>query len=469
MGSCVLRWVGALAFVSLLNATALAESTARLPVTGKDGAKPNVLLITIDTLRMDHLGAYGYALPTSPAIDQLAKDGVLFTDAITPTPMTAPAVASLLTGQYVNRHHVHENAGTIPENVTSLAEAFADAGYDTAAIYGNEALEDFGRGFKVFEEFPRKEVPKGLLMTDELGVARGLEWLETAKEPWFLWLHLIDPHGAYDSSPLERSAAFTYPDDPELNKELETSDKNWVYGAVPQYQGLEDVRRVGDYVRRYDGEIVGSDLEIAKIRAWLENKGEFDHTLLVLTSDHGESLTEDNYYFQHGKSLNEPSVRVPFLIRHGALPSGIKVDAPVSLIDVYPTIAALAGLPVPADVDGKDVSGTLFGENLGDRTRITYTVTPDLQVGIYRGPWRMYGRPVRKDGAVDISKFGFVVLTDTTQHPEKRVPLRREQATVKALKKELVEASKRMRTFSAPKVELTEKQTQRLRALGYID
>ncbi len=441
-----------------------------MPLKGRDGARPNVLLITIDTLRMDHLGVYGYPLPTSPAIDRLAREGVLFTDAITPVPMTAPAVASLLTGQHVDHHRVHLNAGTFAENVGSIAEAFAAAGYDTAGFYGNEAVEEFGRGFRVFEEFPRKKVPGGLEMADDLGAARGLEWLKEAKEPWFLWLHFIDPHGAYDSSPPSRSAGFEYPDDPALDRELETSTKNWVYGAVPRYQGLPNLKRAGDYVRRYDGEIVGTDLQIGKLRAWLEERGELDHTLLVLTSDHGESLVEDEYYFQHGKSLNEVALRIPLFVRHASLPSGTKIDAPVSLVDLYPTVATLAGLPAPIGVAGRDVSGVIFGEDLGERLRINYTITPDLKVGVMRGRWRLWGRPAKgKDGGVRIDEFPSVILLDTTTYPEKRVPNGEQPETVKELRKELVETSKRVRSLEAPPVDLTKGQQDRLRALGYID
>ncbi len=456
--------------VLLLGSGARAESKPALPLEGKDGARPNVLLITIDTLRMDHLGVYGYPLPTSPAIDRLANEGVLFTDAITPVPMTAPALASLLTGQHVERHRVHLNVGTFPKNVASLAEAFAAEGYDTAGFYGNEAIEEFGRGFRVFEEFPRKKVPAGLEMTDDLGAARGLEWLGQAKEPWFLWLHFVDPHGAYDSSPPDRSAAFEYPDDPLLEKELETSEKNWVFGAVPRYQGLAGVKRVGDYVRRYDGEIVGTDRQIGKIRKWLEERGELDHTLLVFTADHGESLGEDEYFFQHGKVLNESSLRVPLFVRHASLPKGTKVDAPVSLIDLYPTVARLAGLPPPLGVHGRDVSGAIFGEESGERLRVTYTVTPDLQVGVMRGPWRLRGKPAKsEDGGVRIDEFPFVILYDTTTYPEKRVPNKEHRKLVAELRKELVAASRRVRSHEPPKVDLTKDQQDRLRALGYID
>jgi len=418
---------------------------------------------------MDHLGAYGYRLDTSPGIDRLAREGVLFTDVITPVPMTAPARASPLTGQHVQVHRVHENVGTFPQEVSSLAEAFAAAGYDTAAFYGNDAVEEFGRGFDVFEEFSRRAAPGRDATADELGVERTLAWLEQAREPWFLWLHLIDPHGPYDSSPPERSAGFDYPDTPALQREIEVSEKNWVFGAIPRFQRLAGASRVVDYLRRYDGEIVGTDLQIAKLRAWLEAKEKLDHTLIVLTADHGESLVEDDYYFQHGKVLNEGSLRVPFLLRHAALPAGKRIAAPVSLVDVYPTIAALVGLPAPAAVAGRDVSGAIFGADPGERLRITYTVTPDLKVGVLRGHWRLTGRPQKKDGGVRIDSFPRVRLFDTSEYPERRVPLGEHPKTAAALRAELIAASLRVRSVEVPDAELTAEQEKRLRALGYLD
>lgn len=468
---CLMRALRfALGIVFVFASANIGHADTGLPLRGKKGEKPNVLLLTIDTLRMDHLGVYGYDLPTSPSIDRLAAEGVLFTDAITPVPMTAPALAAMLTGQHVNKHHVTENAGTFSAQVTSVAEAFRDAGYETAGFYGNEAVEEFGRGFGTFHKFPVRKAEQGRMAADERGVEKGIEWLKGAKEPWFLWLHFIDPHGAYDSSPPSRSAAFEYEDSPELDKKLEHSTKNWVYGAIPRYQHLPDTYRVGDYVRRYDGEIVGTDLQIGRLRDWLEKKGELEETLIVLTADHGESLGEDNYYFQHGKRLNESSLRIPFLLRHGALPSGKKVDAPISLIDVYPTIAALVGLPPPRDVDGQDVSGAVFGQSLGDRLRVTYTVTPDLQVGIFRGQRRLHGRPRKnEDGSVQVDDFPLVFLTDTTSYPETRLKPRDHRKELRDMKAELVDASRKIRDFTAPSVDLTEKQTDRLRALGYIE
>ncbi|MDG2306916.1 MAG: sulfatase [Candidatus Binatia bacterium] len=467
-GARIALAVVALGF-TLVSGPAAAETKPTLPLQGKDGARPNVLLLTVDTLRMDHLGAYGYRLPTSPAIDQLAGEGVLFTDAITPVPMTAPALASLLTGHHVQHHHVTQNTGTFPKGLSSLAEAFAEAGYDTAGFYGNEAVEEFGRGFDVWEEFPRRVVPGGLEMADDLGVNLGLAWLKQAKAPWFLWLHFIDPHGPYDSSPARLSKAFEYPDDPALDKELETSEQNWVFGAVPKYQGLPNMKRAGDYVRRYDGEILGTDLQIGRLRSWLEEDGKLDDTLIVFTADHGESLVEDDYYFQHGKMLNESSVRVPLVLRHRSLPAGSKVDAPVSLIDLYPTLASLVGLTPPKSIPGVDVSASIFGAPAEERLRIMYTVTPDLRVSVMRGPWRMMGRPPKKNGGVQIDEFPFVALYDVTTYPEQRVAAPAKSETVKELKKELVDASKRVRSFRPPPVDLSKKQEDRLRALGYID
>ena len=446
-----------------------ADSRSAVRLGRVEGRRPNVLLITIDTLRRDHLGVYGYGLPTSPSIDQIAREGVVLTDAITPVPTTAPAMASLLTGQHLERHRIMANVGALPGELPSLAEAFATAGYDTAGFYGNEAVEDFGRGFRTWEEFPRRLGPRGRELADDLGTTRVLRWLSSAREPWFLWVHFIDPHGPYDSSPASLSANFRYDVEPALERELEISEKNWVFGAIPRYQALPDAKRVVDYLRRYDGEILGTDQQVARLRGWLEENGELDRTLIVLTADHGESLLEDNYFFQHGKVLNGASLRIPMIFSHPELPKGARVDAPVSLIDLYPTLAELLGLEAPPAPAGISIAAALRGEVAPERTRITYTVTPDLQVSVQRGRWRLRGKPLQLKGGVHIDRFGRLFLFDTSQVPEQQVRLKDHPEVVARLRKELKKASRRIRNFEPVPVEPTTDQKERLRALGYLD
>ncbi len=417
----------------------------------------------MDTLRADHLGAYGYALPTSPQLDRLAAEGVLFTDAITPVPTTAPALASLLTARHADAHGVRENFAELPASMTTIAETFATAGYDTAGFYGNGAIQKgFGQGFGTFEAFADH-----WFFRDKAGTKKAIAWLETAKEPWFLWVHFMDPHGPYNSSPPAQSANLEYEATAEMQVVLPQVDKNYGFGVLPKYQRLPKHERVGDYVRRYDGEIIGTDVEIGRIREALETEGELDDTLIVVTADHGESLGEGRYYFQHGSLLNAPSVRVPLVFRHPGLPSGLQNETPASLVDVFPTVAALAGLPVPDGLVGHDLSATLAKpDSTKDIVRVSYTVTPSQKTSVRRGHWELRGHPHPKKPADDFER---IELFDLRTSPPTLVPPGERAEVRSELEPLLRTAALRVRREQkAPRAPSQDEKT-RLRALGYID
>lgn len=458
-----LRRVGCVA--ALLASAALASGCRRAGdgvLRDAAGGRPNVLLITVDTLRADHLGAYGHAQPTSPALDRLARDGVVFDEAYTPVPTTAPAVASLLTGSYVDVHGVRENEAELPATTFTLGEALSAAGWASAGFYGNGALaKGFGQGLASWQPFDPKWTSD-----DAAGGALAVAWLETARAPWFLWVHFMDPHGPY-TSPAERSASFVYPATPELRRELPPSPTNWGFGVIPRYQLLPGLRRVGDYVRRYDGEIVGTDLQVQRLLDALERRGLLDDTLIVFTADHGESLGEDDYFFQHGKVLNEASLRVPLVLRHPQLPRGARVAAPVSLIDLLPTLTALLGVPLSQPVAGIDVRPALTGGALPERDLLAYTVTRPPTVAIRRDGVKLVGKLA--DGAPQSGPFASLELLAVGEGRETRVAAGERPKLVAALEPALRDAARTMSRAAAAPIELDEEQRSRLRALGYVD
>lgn len=428
-----------------------------------DGEKPNVLLITVDTLRADHLGAYGYALPTSPELDRIAREGVVFTDAVTPVPTTAPALASLLTSRHANGHGVRENFAELPEEMATIAEAFSAAGYATAGFYGNGAIRNgFGQGFETFEPFADHWFFK-----DTAGADKAIAWLATVEEPWLLWIHFMDPHGPYNSSPPARSKALVYPNTPRLERVLPHAETNYGFGVVPKYQRLPKHTKVVDYVRRYDGEIIGTDVEIGRLRDALERHGVLDETLLVVTADHGESLGEERYFFQHGTLLNDSSVRIPLILRHPGLAAGTRNETPASLVDLFPTIAALAGVDVPAGLVGRDLSDALSAPAPSDdRVRVGYTVTPSQKTSVRRGRWELRGHPEPKKAP---DAFVRVELYDHRTSPPTLVPADEQTDVREALLPLLRAASIEMREQPSAPREPTDDEKARLRALGYID
>jgi len=333
------------------------------PLRLADGRLPNILLLTVDTLRADHLGYVGTGpSDLTPELDQVTRGGTAFVAASTPAPTTRAATAALLTGSYRGRHWVRGNGWSLGPDQPVVAEVLAAAGYRTAAFFGNGILDaqfGFGRGFETYESFAKAD-PSAGKSKDTEGVTRAIEWLEAGPaEPWFLWVHLMDPHGPYDSAPASVRAT-TSKDDPRPDKVLTRARRNTGLGVLPRYQAIPGVRRASVYRWRYRAEIRHMDTEAGRLLAALDERGLADETLVVLTADHGEGLGDGEYYFQHGWLADEGSIAIPLAFRlPGRVREGVVLDAAVSLVDVSPTLIGGLGLDVPGTMQGRDLSGAL--------------------------------------------------------------------------------------------------------------
>ena len=298
---------------------------------GAADAPASLLLVTLDTVRADRLGGYGYAAAETPALDLLAREGLRFAAASSPAPLTLPAHASLLTGLLPPRHGLRNNgAGRLPE-VPTLASVLAAAGYRTGAFVSSFVLDRrFGldRGFAVYDDEVARDAAGGVALDAERRgdrtVERALAWLaaETSAPgaPFFLWVHLYDAHAPY---------------------------------APPApYAG----RHAG---RPYDGEIAFADAQVGRLLDELRRRGLAGRTLVAVAADHGEALGEHGE-LTHGLLLYEPTLRVPLVLAGPGIPAGTVVETPVSLTDLGPTLAGLLGHPLApaqaAAADGRDLS-----------------------------------------------------------------------------------------------------------------
>jgi arylsulfatase A-like enzyme len=314
--------------------------------------RPHILLITADALRADHLSLNGYPRATSPALDRFARDATHFDQAISVIPKTGPSFATLFTGRYPDQHGVQYNQASLPHGIPVLAERFKSLGYRTAAFISNPVLrasKGYARGFDVYRELPSeggvREVNRAYF-----------EWSESAfSEPTFVWVHYIDPHGPYDP-PAELVAAF-------MNDALFQSDirvplddrvdvtrgRSKVLGAIPKYQqrGRED--RLAWYLAQYDAEIRHVDRAFGEIVEELESRDLYQGSAVVFTSDHGESLGEHDFYFEHGWFAFDASLRVPLMIKWPGQQAGEKRSHAVSQLDLMPTLLKIAGWDAPLD------------------------------------------------------------------------------------------------------------------------
>jgi arylsulfatase A-like enzyme len=435
----------------------------RVPVVRRrDGAgQTNVVLVTVDTLRADHLGAYGYARPTSPRIDDLARRGLVFRNAETVQSATWPALTSLHTGLHPSAHGVIWNGWRPRGRFVTLAELLRARGYDTSAFVTNmKGAEHPG--------FSRLFLARGADQAEEDRAATeaAIAQLERVRDrPFFLWLHLISPHADY--APPAAYDAFAAPGGSSLG--------GGVTSLVAAREGgarltEADVARV---VGLYDGEIAYVDAQVGRLLAALRGLGLEEGTLVVHAADHGEDLHEHNRYFFHSPSMYSSSLRVPLVMAlPGTLPRGGATDHPASLVDVAPTVLGLLGLPSPSSFQGVNLlpggavpaqpaRTAVFSETSG---RIFSVSTPE---------WRFVYNPEK---LVPEAPGGPYPIGRTELFDRRRDP--REQGNVAALRPEVVQAlvaevdawrRRDLREGAGQAVQTIDPTTaEELRALGYI-
>lgn len=334
--------------ILLLGPVLLGLGLGVLTGCGKAAPPPNVLIITVDTLRADHVGAYGSTVTRTPHIDRLAEEAVVFEHASAPMPLTRPSHFSILTSRYPREHGVVNNAMSLPESALTLAEIFAAEGYRTGAFVSVRLLGSGSGAQQGFEDF---DVPERTQRAAEEAVPLALSWLDEEDErPTFLWLHLFDPHQPY--APAEEYRAGL---DPGLVEHVPAMDWETLIQFARANEG-DIPARVFEYTKNlYAREVEYTDHWIGELTDGLRARGLLDDTVLVFTADHGEAF-ENGYFFEHADSLYEGTMHVPLLVRHpSTLVPGRRVAGQVSLIDVAPTVLEAAGLDVPAAFSGRSL------------------------------------------------------------------------------------------------------------------
>ncbi len=315
----------------------------------------NIILITIDTLRSDRVSSYGSTTVDTPVLDGFAREGVRFSNAASTVPFTLPAHTSILTGLYPPGHGVRENVGyTVNDELTTLAEALSAGGWSTAAFVSAFVLDSrwgIAQGFdRYFDEFDLSTFDMAANLSSvqrsgDVTIAEAERWLDQRDEnaPFFIWLHLYDPHDPYT------------PPEPFLS----------------QYPD-----------RPYDGEVAYTDALLGGFRRSLEERGLLEDSLVVLTADHGEGLG-DHGEGSHGFFIYDTTIHVPLIIRPpGGTVTGQVVDTAVSHVDLYPTILDAVGLDEPRPVHGRSLMPLMDGGDPGwDREVYSESLYPLLHYG----------------------------------------------------------------------------------------
>ncbi len=332
---------------------------------GKD--KLNVLFIAVDTLRADHLGCYGYGRDTSPNIDALASESVLFENHIAPSIPTHPSFVTLHTGQYSITHGVvaHSGHADIPRQAPWLPSLVHQAGYTTCAVDNlSQWRLDFHRGFEFYID-PTKRRALSINANNREINRRVIPFLEHHKEEqFFLFVHYWDPHTPYLPPRAYRTLFYKGdPNDPEncslAGMEGHPLGRTW---RETWFDKLGPNITDGAYIEAlYDAEIRYCDEGVAQLLNALDDLGLSENTIVVLLSDHGELMYRHGIFFDH-HGLYDGNLHVPFLIRHPDLEAG-RVSHMTAHVDVAPTLLDLCGVEVPGTMEGVSLAPWLDGPN----------------------------------------------------------------------------------------------------------
>jgi arylsulfatase A-like enzyme len=438
---------------------------------------PDILLVSIDTLRHDHLECYGYTRPTSPTIDRLASEGARFDNAVSTTSWTLPAHAAMFTGLYDSTHGVVDNDLRLSEAHVTLAEVLRENGYQTAGFFGGPFLHPtFGlaQGFDVYQscmtkladDLPEETVreqsraPRAAAHADITGprtLQEIVRWLaQVRKDPFFLFVHLWDVH--YDYIPPPEYTAIFDPDYEGTLTGIDIMHNDDVRADMP----ARDLRHL---IALYDAEIRFTDEILARILAALDERGRLSKTLIVITSDHGEE------FFEHGdkghsRTLFDEVIRVPLIIRlPGRIAPGRVIEDQARLIDLMPTLLSFAGARAPSILQGRDLAPLMRGEPMPPVSALSELHVDGLSLRALRThAFKLldpgHGSPV----------WGFDIRRD----PRELRPLPAHVPEVRAAHDALVREVGRAIALrnrlgrAAPSIELDDEMMERLRSLGYI-
>ncbi len=402
------------------------------------GQRPrNILLITLDTTRADHLGCYGHAAAQTPALDELAENGVVFDQAFSSAPMTLPSHATILTGLWPPEHGLRTNGEhRLDLSDPTLAEVLQQQGYRTGAFIASFTLDSrngLDRGFEVYDDDMATAYDhRG---DDNLGEYRpgdrvtnsALAWLEgqSGEEPFFCWVHLFDPHLPY------------YP-----HRELSDTP----LGA-----------RAG-----YDAEVAFMDMQVGRLTAFLTREDLAESTLVVAVGDHGEGLDEHGE-LDHGYMLYGTTLHVPLMFSlPGTIQGGRRVGAVVSLVDLYATILDLLDVGEVGERSGRSIAAALFGHEIGslpsygetDLPFTTFNWSPLQSLTTAKWKYIRSARPHLYDRLTDPEELDNLAMVQAEKLAE--------------LEEQLQALEGRMVAHAAERIEQTAEDIARLAALGYI-
>lgn len=462
---------------------------------GEDSTRPRgVIVLWIDTLRLDHLDAYGYERETAPNLKRMASEGVLFTNSVAQATWTKVSTPSLVTSLYPSTHGVKEFSGFLPASAITLAEMYRDAGYATVSFASNLFTGQFTNLHQGFEELHEDgSLPEiGSSKTSREYIDRFARWLEAHHDvPFFALLHLYDPHDPFEPRP-PYAALWADPEMKERHeKELAEVRKVIAEPLARQFgmpsrkeleqAGIDAGAYVGYYKDWYDGSIRGLDVEVGRLFEQLRSLGLEETTLVVFAADHGEEFLDHGSMF-HGQTVYGELTRVPLLMRWPAgFPGGRTIDATTRTIDIMPTLLSLSGIDAPQGMQGQSFASLLTGDDAPSSSQPAISEKAKTVPGaaapwpaetesyaIVEGEWKLIHNRIPAAGAPEFELYRFfddpLDGNDVAgEHPD--VVSRLAQALEGWYK--MANAAK-LKPDAENTEGMSQEQLERLRSLGYI-
>lgn len=419
--------------------------------------RPNLILVSIDTLRADHLSCYGYERHTSPTLDKLASEGVLFENAHATSPWTLPSHGTLLTGFYPSQNGLNSELSTLPSELETLAMVLSKHSFSTAAVVNSFFVSrrfGFDRGFDYFCFVPENHAPAGAA---PIIIEQAIQWVQQHKsQQFFLFLHFYDVHGNYCSLPrYEKQFVGPYNGvaDGSLAQLLEFRKGKILLDEV-------DIKHLVDL---YDAGIRQLDDQLKRLFNFLQQEALLEKSFLIVTSDHGEEFL-DHGGVLHGRTQYQELIHIPLIIQGPGIPPSKRFKGIVSLVDVMPTTISLLGIPSPSHFAGLDLC-PLWQESLyklPDRFIFSeadqYNVKNNIKRAVWQGRYKLHYDLLTKK----------LELYNLADNPTERLDIASEHPSVVELLfaelKKFMQASARGRQS----VPLSLEEIEKLKSLGYL-
>ena len=450
----------------LMGVVCLAALLLSLGCRDRSETRLNLLVVTLDTTRSDHLGIYGYDRDTTPELAELAAQSVVFDSAFAQETSTAPSHASMFTGQYPFNHGVMANEFRLAEESATLAAIVSDAGYTTGGFVSGWTMaartSGLDRGFDIYDD----EIADARRQGADT-VLRALDWLQAEqREPFFLFVHLFDAHGPYSSPP-------------EFQQMFESDDPGRPLQEIPPYQQMSDsegnpIDTVGPYVDLYDGSIRFEDNLVAALLDAID----LETTVVVVAADHGESLAERYWSVDHGGHVFDEQTKIPLLIHVPGFDSR-RVDSLVETVDLMPTLLHLLEVDLPADaaIAGRSLVPLMTGDRSDWRQVVFSSARAVSERHADRGYELNSGRKIYSARSKNWKLINYPgieedywELYDLQNDPLEEVNVADENPEkVEELRSALGAWLRTARRTSFQPVELSDEEREKLLALGYLE